>query len=152
MLWIPCLITNRNLGEITKVEQEMIDSERAMCLQYTLDEGGHSAYTALVKEFTEEFFGQSHCDGEIKAAFSQKVEQRKMGVVAGLHGSLTWSGVRSQPEEKLSFLLLQTEVVEGIEELPRETAKVSEETQHQRTEENPFPNKKYLKIYVQIIS
>ena len=100
---------------------------------YTLDSDheGFGAYSTLVKEFTGMFFGQKHCNGEIDVAFSQKVEQRRLGIVAGFHGSLTWIGDEGQSKETFSFLILHTEVSE-----------------QSKTETEPFPTKRYLKIFM----
>ena len=43
----------------------------------------------------------------MKHAYSQKVEKRKLGIMAGFHGVLRWSGgEESSPDELFEFLLL----------------------------------------------
>ena len=86
----------------------MSHSSEAISLQYRIDDAkeGLGAFNHLIKSFTETFLWAGR-GGILKHAYSQKVEKRKLGIMAGFHGVLRWSGgEESSSDELFEFLLL----------------------------------------------
>ena len=62
----------------------------------------------MLKVITETFL-QKETKGDIEAAFSQKLESRRLGYVSGIMGHLFWRpGVKTEPF-KIDFLVLERE-------------------------------------------
>ena len=124
-MMLPCLISDKMEGNIEKNRQKMVKSPKSVSIQYIFDRTGSSVgmYYKLLQIFTRTFiWGEK--GGQIKGAFSQKVEQRKLGMVGGVHGILksqTKKGIL-KPQE-FDFLLLEYEDTFAYQDLEEDASK-----------------------------
>ena len=98
---VPSLISDKTRDTMMKRAEERDDT---ITLQYAFDWNYKSlqSFDDLVVIFTRLFFKEGG-EGEIAQCFSQKIEKRTLGCVAGVYGKFTVP----QTSEYLSFTLLQ---------------------------------------------
>ena len=108
---VPCLIKDSMEQKIKKKEKELDTCSEALSYQYSFDKnrGSIGKYNTLVAAFAKQFlWGES--GGDLVLAYSQKIEERKLGNVGGISGYLRWhteGGI--QKAEEFEFLLLEYE-------------------------------------------
>ena len=110
LILIPSLISNHMEAKIEKREKEMTEDERSVCVQYSFDRNmsSQAIYHKLLQVFTKNFlWGEK--GGDIELAFSQKVEQRRLGRVSGIQGVLKWHTQDIQKPQEFGFLILEYE-------------------------------------------
>ena len=111
-LLIPCLIKEVTEKSILDKEIEMKRSPNAFSIHYEFNRDHQSmrAYHKMLKTFADTFlFGKN--GGEVTLAFSQKVEEKRVGNVAGIQGFLKWQAddvVAPIPQE-FNFLMIEYE-------------------------------------------
>ena len=104
---VPSLISDKTRDTMMKRAKEQDDT---ITLQYTFDWNYKSlqSFDDLVVIFTRLFFKEGG-EGEIAQCFSQKIEKRTLGCVAGVYGKFTVP----QTSEDLSFTVLQYDEASG---------------------------------------
>ena len=98
---VPSLISDQTREKMMKRAEEQDDM---ISIQYVFDWNYKSlrCFHDLVETFTRLFFKEGG-GGEIAQCFSQKIENRTLGCVAGVYGKFT----RPRTSEKMEFTLLQ---------------------------------------------
>ena len=87
-------------------------SQNSVCLIYEFNRDVSTVWMfyRLLESFTKTFFGEN--GGTFDLAYSQKVENRHLGTVGGIQGTLRWTNNSKdgvQQPELFSFLLLEYE-------------------------------------------
>ena len=114
LLFLPCIISDRNEHKIKSKAMDMWSSPNSICVEYTFDNDTHTIahtiglYSKMLKVITETFL-HKEWRGDIAAAFSQKLESRRLGNVAGILGHLFWSSDTKSEPIKFDFLVLERE-------------------------------------------
>ena len=107
---VPSLI-NESMEERVRTRGEELERHEAcVSIQYDFDKDGKSIgmYYHLLKVFTESMLlGEK--GGEIRMSYSQKVEQKKLGNVAGVLGVMRWHTKGIREPEAFEFLLSEHE-------------------------------------------
>merc|ERR1719495_164204 len=88
----------------------MWSDRSSICVEYTFDNDTTTIglYSKMLKVITETFL-QKERKGDIEAAFSQKLESKRLGYVSGIMGHLFWRpDVKTEPV-KIDFLVLERE-------------------------------------------
>ena len=100
---VPSLISDKTKETFMK----KIDGDNDVVVQYQLERNAKTlgAFDNFVKIFTQKFFKEGG-GGEMKLAFSEKVENKKLGAVAGVRGQMTLP----DRSERMDFVLLHYEV------------------------------------------
>ena len=110
-LLLPCLITDSMAEKVRSKERELSKRPEAVTFQYLFDHNSHSSigkYNETISLFTKHFvLGEK--GGNISSAFSQKIEQRQLGIVGGVQGVLTWLNEGVQDPDELEFQILEYE-------------------------------------------
>ena len=100
---VPCLITDKMEGVVRAKEEELSRSVEAIRVQYKFDHNSQSIgkYHQVLSLFIKNFVWGEEKGGNITHAFSQKVEERELGIVGGVGGILTWlrQGDVQNPDE-----------------------------------------------------
>ena len=108
---IPCLIKDDMEEKMKRKESEMEKSDDAICFMYEFNCNSPSIwkYYKLLEVFAKTFLAQNM--GKFHSAYSQKIEKRRLGTVAGIQGTLRWTNSKTgmQKPEEYSFLLLEYE-------------------------------------------
>ena len=104
---VPSLISDKTRDRMMKRAEER---DGTITLQYAFDWNYKSlqSFDDLVVIFTRLFFKEGG-EGEIAQCFSQKIEKRTLGCVAGVYGKFTVP----QTSEDMSFTLLQFDEASG---------------------------------------
>ena len=89
---VPCLINDKMERKMMLKAEELSKCPEAITVQYKFDHDSQSIgkYHQVLSLFIKNFVWGEEKGGNIIHAFSQKVEQRKLGVVGGVGGHLTW--------------------------------------------------------------
>ena len=109
-LFIPCLITDSMEEKVKVKEQKLSKCREAITVQYMFDHNSQSIgkYHQVISLFSKHFvWGEK--GGEICFAFSQKIEQRRLGIVGGVQGVLTWLNEGVQDPDEIEFQILEYE-------------------------------------------
>ena len=108
---IPCLIKDDMETKMKEKEREMEESNNAVCLMYEFNRCTSTVwiYYKLLEVFAKRFLGRNM--GTFHFAYSQKIEKRRLGTVAGIEGTLKWTNSKTgmQKPDEYSFLLLEYE-------------------------------------------
>ena len=108
---IPCLIKDDMEEKMKERECEMEKSNNAVCFMYEFNRNTSTIwlYYKLLEVFAKTFLGKNM--GKFHFAYSQKIEKRRLGTVAGIEGTLKWTNSRTgiQKPDEYSFLLLEFE-------------------------------------------
>ena len=116
---IPCLINDSMETQIKDEEKEMEMSQNSLCLAYKFDRNTSTIwiYYKLLEVFTRTFFGKY--GGDFDLAYSQKIEERRLGTVGGISGTLKWTNSKDGIREpkRYSFLFLEHESTEDARDL-----------------------------------
>ena len=100
---VPSLISDKT----KETFMEKIEGDNDVVVQYQLQRNAKTlgAFDNFVKIFTQKFFKEGG-GGEMKLAFSEKVENKKLGAVAGVCGKMALP----DSAERMDFVLLHYEV------------------------------------------
>ena len=116
---IPCLINDSMETRIKEEEKQMEISKNSLCLAYKFDRNTSTTwiYYKLLEVFTKTFFGTF--GGNFDLAYSQKIEERRLGTVGGIQGTLKWTNSKEGIREpkRYSFLFLEHESTEDARDL-----------------------------------
>ena len=106
---VPCLIKDEMGQKVKKQTQKLESSDTSLCLTYEFNRNRSTlcVYYKLLKEFSKTFF--SNGGGDFHVAFSQKIEERRLGTVAGIQGTLRWTTKCIQEPDHYNFQLLEHE-------------------------------------------
>ena len=107
---VPSLINESMEEKVRTRGEELERHEACVSIQYNFDKDGKSIgmYCRLLKVFTESMLlGEK--GGEIRMSYSQKVEQKKLGNVAGVLGVMRWHTKGIREPEAFEFLLSEHE-------------------------------------------
>ena len=108
LMLIPCLIDGSLETKIREVEEELDRCDEAVCLQYQFDCNSSTVnmYCKVIEVFTAAFLWGKN-GGDINFASSQKVENRYLGNVSGLHGTVKWHKQGVYAPKEFKFLILE---------------------------------------------
>ena len=100
---VPSHINNKTKEKF----MEKIEGDNDVVIQYQFKRNAKTlgSFDDFVKIFTQKFFKEGG-GGDVIAAFSEKVESKQLGAVAGVHGQI----MLPDKSEKMDFLLLHYEV------------------------------------------
>ena len=86
---VPCLINDKMEKKMMLKAEELSKCPEAITVQYKFDHNSQSIgkYHQVLSLFIKNFVWGEEKGGNIIHAFSQKVEQRKLGVVGGVGGA-----------------------------------------------------------------
>ena len=92
LMMIPCLISDSMEEELHEKEKEFKAHDEVLCVRYLFDRNSSTIglYHKFLEVFTRSFLWREN-GGDFSAAFSQKVESRKLGCVGGAYGTVRWS-------------------------------------------------------------
>ena len=112
---IPCLINDSMEARIKEEEKEMEMSKNSLCLAYKFDRNTSTIW--ILEVFTRTFFGRFA--GNFDLAYSQKIEERRLGTVGGIQGTLKWTNSKDgiRKPKCYSFLFLEHESTEDARDL-----------------------------------
>ena len=100
---VPSLISDETKKEFMK--KIMGDSDVVVQYQFQRNAMTLDSFDKFVKIFTQKFFKEGG-GGEVGLAFSEKVENKKLGAVAGVRGQMALP----DRSERVDFLLLHYEI------------------------------------------
>ena len=114
-LYIPSLIASGNEGFIKDQLEKLKASEDSIGFHYSFqksDEASQLYSKLLPKLASNELYFYKIKDPGIYFAKSYfaKIENRSLGLVAGLRGSLKWTDSMSSTKQKVDFLLLEYDI------------------------------------------
>ena len=116
---IPCLIKNGMERRIKNAEKDMEKSKDSLCLIYMFDRNTSTIwiYYKLLEVLTKTFLGKH--GGRFDLAYSQKIENRRLGTVGGILGTLRWTNSKDgiQDPNLYSFLFLEHESTKDSRDL-----------------------------------
>ena len=95
---------------IKNMDENMEMSKNSLCLIYQF-------YFKLLDVFIKSILGKH--EGTFHLAYSQKIEDRRLGMVAGIQGTLKWTNGKEgiQKQKLFSFLLLEHESTEDFTDI-----------------------------------
>ena len=116
-LYIPSLISSENEGAIKEQLETFKASKDSLGFYYSFQKSDKASqlYNNLLSKLTSKkhFFYKMKVPGiYFEQSYSAKIENRSLGLVAGLHGSLKWtdSNSVSSTKQKVDFLLLEYDI------------------------------------------
>ena len=107
LAFIPCLISDDLEQSFRENNSKLERNEDAICFQYEFDRGATTVgmfnrlLSSLAKEYLEAGKG-----GGISKAFSQKIEKRELGMIAGVSGVVT----EQQDNVRVEFQIIEFEI------------------------------------------
>ena len=108
---IPCLIKDEQERKMKEKEAAMEKSNDSVCIMYKFNRNTSTIWTyyRILEVFAKTFLAKK--GGALHFAYSQKIEKRRLGTVAGIQGTLQWTNSKSgmQKPVEYSFLLLEFE-------------------------------------------
>ena len=118
---VPSLINDGMEEKIKKRGMELERHEESVSIQYNFDKQNVGIFPRFLKIFTESMIlGEK--GGEILMSYSQKVEKKKLGNVAGVLGVMKWHTKGIREPETFEFLLSEQESTLPSPELESDTS------------------------------
>jgi len=141
-MFIPCLIGDNMRKEMKQVIEDVNLNPEALCLQYSFNKTWESlgAYQEVVSFLHSHFFLKGDgCQG----AFSQKIENRTIGLTNALHGKVKWTEKDMKDPGFYHIVIEEHEinVQDSGKPATHVVIKVSAEKEKEKIDENDF---KYL--------
>ena len=114
LLLVPCLIENGQEKKALESKKEMEQSEESMAIRYSFDRTNSSidVYFKILRVLTRGFVWGER-GGDIRFAFSQKIEDRELGMVGCIEGELKWHTEGIQEPHNFRFLISEFEEEES---------------------------------------
>lgn len=109
LIFLPCLIGDKRKKFLLKQEENMLKDDSSICIQFSLDvnKQGLGMYYDVISILTRNFIYGDRGRGRFIGAFSEKIENRKLGNVGGIYGSMKWTERDIRCPENYNFLLLE---------------------------------------------
>ena len=128
-LYVPSLIPEKNEKEIKKAVAEMRRSKNSLGFyaSFTKSDSVTDLYSKLLCRLaSKEFFYKEKNPGiRFDLSFAAKIENRKLGIVAGTKGSLAWEGSRGT-RITVNFVIAENDCDNTSEELKFARDKVNQ--------------------------
>ena len=114
-LYIPSLLASGNENFMNDQLDNFKASEDSLGFHYSFhkSEKVSQLFTSLLPKLAsnEQFFYKMRDPGiYFERSYSAKIENRSLGLVAGLRGSLKWTDTLSSTKQKVDFLLLEYDI------------------------------------------
>ena len=110
-LYIPALIADENEKYIEEQIKKFRENENSVGFHYSFQKinAVSGLYNKMLSKLAskEVFHNMKNPGITFHKCFSAKIENRKLGVVGGLHGSFKWTTDEASPPEIVEFLVLE---------------------------------------------